>query len=142
MTTSKRPIRFRSTVDPGESNVLTTTVEEDATIEHLNIRFWRGPELALQVIPRRIPDNGNGRPQDLVDVIGEDYIDGDNDHWDYPLAEPVEEGDVLEVEVVNTAEPDPGADLTFDSVVEMDLDRKGGLSRPFEGVLSTIKGVL
>ena len=138
MATNKKPIRFATNVAAGETKTLTRTIDEPATVEQLVVRFYQGPELAVQVTPRRIPDNGEGRPQEMVEVIGKDWIDGDGDKWPFDLSEPVEKGDVLEVEIQNTAEPDPNVDLSYDISVDMSLDREGGLLRPVRGVLGRL----
>jgi hypothetical protein len=139
---NKKAIRFATDVGPGESVTLDRVVEEPATIESLDIRFYQGPELAVQVQPRRIPDNGGGQPQPLVDLVGKDWIDGDGDHWEFDISESVEQDDVLEVEIDNTAQPDPDVNLTFDVAVNMTLDREGGALRPIRSVVDTIGGWL
>jgi len=143
MAKNKQPIRFATDVAPGndEPTVLTREVKADATIEQMTVRFYRGPELALRVTPRVIDDQGDGQPEPLVDVIGDDAIVGDGDVWTYPLAEPVADGDIIEVEIENTAEPQPDVDLTYTPIIEMDLDREGGLLRPIETVRDAVGGL-
>lgn len=123
---SKRPLRFGTTIGPGEIDHISHEVEEPATIEDMTIRFYQGPELAVRVRPRRIRTNS---PKDLVTYRGKQFIDGDGDKWEYDVSEPVEQGDEIEVEIENVADPDPEVDLTYDVTVEMHLDREGGASR-------------
>lgn len=137
---NKKPIRFSKAVPPGESVTLTRTVDEPATIEHLAVRFYTGPELAVHVTPRRIPENGDGQPQDLVELEGKDHIDGDGDHWQFEMSESVEKEDVLEVEIINTASPDPELDLTYDVTVDVSLDREGGVLRPVRSLIDDVRG--
>lgn len=145
MVKNKQPLRFQTDVGPGESATLTREVEADATIEQMTVRFYRGPELAVEVVPKVIDDQGDGQPEPLVDIINdsdtEGAIVGDGDKWLYPLAEPVADGDVIEVEIENTAESDPDVDLTYHPIIEMDLDREGGLARPFETVRDAVGGL-
>ena len=142
MVKNKQPLRFQTDVGPGESATLTREVAADATIEQMTIRFYRGPALTLEVYPRVIDDQGDGQPEPLVDVSNgtdtEGAIVGDGDRWEYPLSEPVADGDIIEVEIDNTAEKDPDVDLTYHPIIEMDLDREGGLSRPFETVADAV----
>lgn len=141
MVNNKQPIRFTTDVSPGESVTLTRTVKADATIEGMTVRFYRGPELALRITPRVIGDQGDGRPEPLVDIVGDDAIVGDGDRWDYSLAEPVKDGDEIEVELENTADPDPNKDLTYIPIIEMDLNREGGIATTFQTVTSAVGGL-
>lgn len=137
----KKPIRFATEVSASDEVRLTKEIEEDATIESLSIRFYQGPELAVQVVPKKIPDNGDGRPQVLVDLEGKEYIDGDGDLWEFNLSEKVEEGDVLEVDIENTAPDDTSEELAYDITVDMALDRHGGVLRPIRAVTERLTGV-
>lgn len=141
MVTNIKPARFSTDVSPGESKTLTRTIDEPATIEEIVVRFYQGPELAVRVYPRRIPDNGNGTPQDLVDYHGKEWIDGDGDKWRFPLSQPVEKNDVIEVEIENTANSDPDVDLTYDVAVHMPLDRHNGAVRAVESLFDRVSGV-
>lgn len=140
MADNKKPISFRANVDAGATETLTYSVEEPATIERLVVRIYQGPELSLHVTPRTIGDNGNGRPDSLVEFVGQSYIAGDGDKWVFDLSETVSKDDVLEVEVENTADPDPNLNLTYDAAVHMELDRMGGLSRPIRSAVETVRG--
>lgn len=142
MSTNKKAVRFEANVSPGESLALTREIDEPATVEQCIVRFYRGPELAVQVRPLRIPDNGNGRPQPLVDIVGSESIIGDGDKWIFDVSEPVEKGDVLEMQVENTATDDPQLDLTYTVVIDLSLDREGGVLRPFRNAVDNLSGRL
>lgn len=135
---NKKAVRFEANVAAGESKKLTREIDEPATVEQCTVRFYRGPELAVEVRPLRIPDNGNGRPQPLVDIVGSESIIGDGDKWVFDISEPVEKGDELEMQVENTASADPNVDLSYTVIIDLSLDREGGLLRPFRGILGRL----
>lgn len=140
MADNKKPISFRANVGAGNSETLTYSVEEPATIERLVVRIYQGPELSLHVTPRTIGDNGNGRPDSLVEFVGQSYIDGDGDKWEFDLSEQISTDDVIEVEIANTATPDPNLNLSYDAAVHMELDRMGGGFRPLRAAVETVGG--
>jgi hypothetical protein len=128
--------RFEPSVSPGGSEELTAEVEADATVEKIEVRFYDGPRLDLGVMPfvRRYERSDRSRRQDAVDVHGSDYVRGENDHWPFFVSETVEEGDEIGVEVVNDDE-----EHRYDAVVNFELDRVGGSSRPLKGFLTTVR---
>ena len=142
MADNKKPISFRANVDAGDTETLTYSVEEPATIERLVIRIYRGPENSLHITPRTIGDNGNGTPDSLVKFVGSSYIDGDGDKWVFDLSEKISKNDVIEVEIENTADPEAELNLNYDAAVHMELDRMGGLSRPIRSAVETVRGWL
>jgi hypothetical protein len=118
--------RFSTPVDGGEVGELTREVVKDATVERVDVRFYRGPQLDLEVVPF-VERNGatqDGDRVNLIDVEGRESIVGDDDHFSFPISEPIREGDVIGVEYANT-EQQYGYDVTVDMV----LEREGGLER-------------
>lgn len=138
MTQSIKPLRFASNVSAGNSEELTYDVAEPATIENLEIRFYRGPEYELEIRPLVVPE-GDGHAKSLVETIGQSYIAGDNDVFQFSPSEQVNKGDTIRVEIDNTATPDPNLNLSYDGVVHMQLDRMGGSNRPIMSLLNTVR---
>lgn len=132
MASQRGSYRFSGSVAAGDSIEETAVVEADATIEEVRVRFYQGPRLGLRVDPFK---KLNGRDKvSLVTFIGRDYIVGDNDHWVFPISEPVEEDDVIGVDVENTE------DFAYDYVVDMILDEEGGTSRPIASLVDSVRG--
>jgi hypothetical protein len=131
---TQRSIRFSESVDPDSSITLTKEVEEDATVEQLDVRIYRGAELALRVTPFVKRDN---RRFELVEFRGKDYIDGDGDFWEFSVSEAVETEDQIGVEVENVDD-----EYLFDFAVNMTVDREGGTARPLSSLFDTVRGWL
>jgi hypothetical protein len=127
---NRRSVRFAEHVDPDSTVTLTKQIEEDATVEQLTVRVYRGAELALQVYPfvKR-----EGRRFPLIDFNGKSFVDGEGDKWQFDVSESVETDDLVGVEVTNTA-----TDYGYDFSTDVSLDRAGGSSR----VVSFLKGLI
>jgi hypothetical protein len=123
--------RFSATANPGEKDELTHEVTADATVEQLDVRFYRGPQLDLEIRPRI--ETEDGRRVDLVDLIGRNVIVGDDDHFRFYPSEQVREGDLLVVEFENT-----DSTWTYDVTVDMTLDRLGGVKRTLTRALGVL----
>jgi len=132
----KETKRFSDSIDPGTTWEETTSLNYDATIEQVDIRFYNGPEGSLKVLPFR--KRGNDKLP-LVDLYGRPWITGNADYWRFSVSESIEEGDVIGVEVVNEsdqADPD-GNGWSYDATIDITLDQQNGASR----VLESIRGV-
>lgn len=114
--------RFSTTAGASAADELTMEVEHDATIERVDVRFYRGPQLDLELRPFVEPREGDRI--DIVDLIGRSSIVGDNDVFRFSVSEQVRRGDTIGVEYENT----DGAN-GYDFVVDMMLDRAGGVDR-------------
>lgn len=123
MSTSdnRRSVRFAEHVNAASTITLTKTVEQDATVEKLTVRIYRGAELALQLEPFVKRD---GREFALVEHQGKQYIDGDGDFFEFPVSESVETDDEVGVRVTNEA-----ADYGYSFALDVVLDREGGTAR-------------
>jgi len=133
--------RFAGEVGAGGDADESTTVEADATVEEVAVRFYPGPRLDLHVTPYLERGNGaNANRIPLVNFHGKDYVDGDDDLWVFPISEPVEQGDTLGV-FVNNTEPEHA----YDYAVNMTLDREAGVQRSASSLLgrlgSAVSGV-
>lgn len=121
-------VRFATSVGPNSTEVLNYEVPEDVTVERLSVRIYRGAELELRLSPFVDRDRADDRErrEPLVTFEGKQYIDGDDDFFEFDLAIPVEEGQEIGVEVENL---DGTYTYNFSAIVE--LDSAGGLDRVF-----------
>lgn len=133
-TETRDNLRFAERVGPGSTETLTYEVNDDATIEEVDVRIYRGAELALNIFPyvRLGGDDASKTP--LLTLVGKQHIDGDDDTFEFNLAEAVTPGDEIGVDVTNTS-----TEFGYDFVVDMDLDRAGGTKR---AITSLFRGIL
>jgi hypothetical protein len=122
--------RFSATVPPGETRVLTSTIQEPATVEQVNIRFYQGPELDLLVDPFRQRQNDR---MTLVETNGRESIVGDADRFVFHVSEQLHADDEIGVRVENTS-----TEYEYDFQTDMIIEYAGGVSR----ALSSLTGVL
>jgi hypothetical protein len=122
--------RFSATVPPGETRELTTGMQEPATVEQLNIRFYQGPELDLLVDPFRQRKNDRMK---LVDLNGREAIVGNADRFEFHLSEQLHADDEIGVRVENKS-----TEYEYDFQTDMIIEYAGGVSR----ALSSLTGVL
>jgi len=127
-----RSIRFAESVDPESAVTLTKQVEEDATVEQVDVRIYRGAELSLRVSPFVKRDS---RRFDLIEFRGKDYVDGDGDFWEFSVSESVQKEDVIGVKVENVT-----TDYTYNFACNLQVDREGGTERPASSFLSRLLG--
>lgn len=120
MSERKTTKRFADTLSPGESTTLSETVDADATLENVQIRFYQGTELELEVFPYRKRES---EQLALIDTNGKKTITGDNDTFEFDISEGVNAGDEIGVEVTNN-----GA-YAYDFAAHIDVDYKGGSNR-------------
>ncbi|MWG34158.1 hypothetical protein [Halomarina oriensis] len=114
-------VRFAETVEPGETVELTEEVSRDATVERVTVRIYLGAELDLRVRPF-VTESQSRRP--LVVYQGKQYIDGDNDVYEFALSEPVAGGESIGVEVENR-----DGTNSYDFSMTATVDHDGGLNR-------------
>jgi hypothetical protein len=131
-STSRQPresVRFSEDVAPDSSVTLTYEVPEDATVEQLRVRIYRGAELDLEVEPfiDRSRDTRREQREPLVTYRGREFIVGDGDEFVFPLSLDVQEGEVLAVEVRNQ-----DGTYSYDFSVDLELEYAGGTSRIVE----------
>lgn len=141
MTNRKETKRFSDSVSPGSTVTETHTLDADATVEEVVVRFYRGPELRLEVDPftETVEDDDRRERQSLVDVFGRDVIVGDADHWSFDTDVPVERNDEIGVEVHNaTGDLPDDQQFAYDYVVDITLDYEGGTSRFLPSFLSGV----
>ena len=133
--------RFSTVVEPGESPELTITLDYAATVEEVSVRFYRGPEHALEVRPFKETPNGDRLP--LIDMIGRDWLIGDDDYFVFDVSEDIEAGDKIGVQWRNRSDEEQYNDgdhngFAYEAPVDIVVDQEGGASR----VVSTLAEVL
>lgn len=129
-------LRFAENVDGGGSVTLTTEMDTAATIEEVRVRIYNGPEWDLHISPF-VQIGGDDAPRtDLINYQGKDYVDGNADHFKFPVSESVTPGDVVGVDVENVEE-----DWAYDFSVDMDIEYLHGSER-VESTVSRFLGKL
>lgn len=118
----------------GATETENLSIDSDGTVERLTLRIYRGAETDLRLYPRIVRE-GNSIP--LIETAGKTYIDGDDDHWEWTLAQPVQQGDRLSIRAVNNDDTNPH---NWRATVEVDYLE--GQSRVLSSIRSAIGGVL
>lgn len=131
---SQTPVSFSASVSPNTSGRLSYDNQRDATIEHVQVRIYAGAELDLELKLLVVTRSGNRRQ--IVELVGKDVIDGDDDFYTFHPAEPVQSDEQIVIEHENV-----NANNTYDYRVNMDLDYEGGVHRALEDALGREIGV-
>jgi hypothetical protein len=117
-------VRFAGSVGPGNSETERYLVERPSRIDEVRIRIYRGAELALQVVPFAEfgTDKDRRRRSNVVRFAGDkQYVDGDDDAWEFPVRIPIDDDEVVGVEIENT-----DGQYTYDYSVDFHLTRTDG----------------
>lgn len=129
--TQRGNLRFAEQVSAGSTSSLEHEVREPSTIERLIIRIYPGAELDLRVKPY-VEIAGDGPKVPLLTYEGKEYVDGDDDKWEFDLVESVDPGDKVGVEVTNV-----NSNYAYDYAAHISLDPGADRS-----LLSVFGGVL
>ncbi|MFC3476111.1 hypothetical protein [Halobacterium litoreum] len=130
-------VRFSGQVSPDDTETLTKTVQEPATVEEVSVRFYAGPRLDLEVVPFvDVGESSQSNRIPLIDFRGKQYVDGDDDYWIFPVSESIERDDTLGVEVRNV-----DSSNAYDFSVDVVVDRAGGTQRAASSLFDSIRGV-
>ncbi|MFD0591149.1 hypothetical protein ACFQZE_24425 [Paenibacillus sp. GCM10027627] len=123
-TNTRETISFRATVAPGATIILQERVKAPGTVETVNVRFYRGQQLALRVNPYI---EHKGRRTENVITYAETtrkWLSGDDDYFNYDVVFTVDYDDYVKVWAYNT---DPAN--AYDVVVDITIDYFGGTNR-------------
>jgi hypothetical protein len=112
---SGESVRFSTSVAAGASGELSKEIESDTTVKRVDVRFYPGPRLDLELVP--FAQVGSNRFS-LVDLVGRSSIVGDNDVFQFGADERLEAGDRIGVEYTNTDQSN-----SYDFQVDMSLER-------------------
>lgn len=107
---------------------VSVKIPQSATVERLSVRIYTGAELDLELYPYIQREDGTRQP--LLELVGKEYIDGDDDLYEWTLSRPIESGDEITISATNN-----DGSNAYDYRANLDLEYAGGLSRIFGGVL-------
>lgn len=114
--TQRGNLRFSERIAADTTESFEHEIREESTIERLVVRIYPGAELDLRVEPYlKVAEDGPREP--LITYEGKQYIDGDDDKWNFDLVEEAEPGDIVGVEVVNLDDSNG-----YDFVTQLSLD--------------------
>ena len=141
--------RLAAPVSPDSTIKLTKKMEESATVEGVRVRFYSGPRLDVRAEPFVEVSHGPDRADrvNLIDYADEavdpdaevdakDFIDGDDDDFPFDVSQPVDEGEIVGVELQNL-----NTEFTYNVTVDVVVDYAGGTSR-MGGLLDRLTGGL
>jgi hypothetical protein len=121
---TRKGVYFSSRINSDSTEIEKYNVRQNATIEHAEVRFYPGAQLDLQLKLEVVDENGTSK--EIVDPQGEkDYIAGDDDFFKFNISVPIEKEDEIRIIAENT---DQNGNA-YDYVVNMELDRVGGIER-------------
>jgi hypothetical protein len=115
-------VTWAEQVPAGDDDVLAYELPADATVENVRVRIYPGAENTLRVTPQVRTRSNNTFP--LLETRGKDYVDGDDDTWQFGVSESVEEGDKIQVRRENT-----DGQNAHNYRVIVDVDYLGGTGR-------------
>lgn len=130
---NRRSLRFSDRTSPSTVDEAMRMIQQDATVEHVSVRIYEGAQLDLQIEPYV---KSGGSIFSLIDYEGKEYVDGDDDVWEFHVSESVREEDYVGVKVTNTS-----GNYAYDWSVDVCLDRAGGARRALHAIKSLIPGV-
>lgn len=114
---SGESVRFSTSVAAGASGELSQEIESDTTVKQVDVRFYPGPRLDLEIVPfGQVSSNRFS----LVDLVGRSSIVGDNDVFQFGVDERLQAGDKIGVEYTNTDNSN-----SYDFQVDMALEKQG-----------------
>jgi hypothetical protein len=117
-------IRFAGDVAAGKTVTKRHQVDRLSRIDQVNVRIYRGSELALQIVPffeaGDDPERLERTP--VLQFAGDkQYVDGDDDAWEFPVEIEIDDDEQIGVEVENTA-----GSNAYDYSVDFELTRLDG----------------
>lgn len=106
-------------------------VPRDGTLEKLAVRIYIGAENTLRL--NVYHEHEDGGQELLIQPQGKNFIDGDDDRWEWDLAVPVRQNDAIVVDYENT-----DGTNAHNFRVTLDVDYYNGVER----FTHALKGVL
>jgi hypothetical protein len=129
-TNKKEVISFRKVISPLEVITIKERIKAPGTVEELRVRFYRGQQLALEVLPY-IEHKGRQIEELITFAEGtEGVLQGDDDYFVFPVVASVDYDDYIKVRVVNK-------DTTYSYTLSVDvvIDYYGGHRRVVGGAI-------
>ena len=124
----KRGISFAEQTDGESTDEVVHTVVSPATIEQIHARIYPGPENELELVLQH-RSRESSQWVSLITHEGKQFLDGDNDTWEFDVAIPVAKDDEIRVVATNNATEE------YDWRVNMDVDELGGVRRAIRRLL-------
>jgi hypothetical protein len=125
--TDRDAYSIAESVAAGATSEQTIELPADATIERVQVRIYVGAELDLELQPIIRDDTGTERP--IVKFGGKNYIDGDDDFYQFSPSKPVKDNEEIVIRATNN-----DATVALDYRVNLDVDYAGGVERLFETI--------
>jgi hypothetical protein len=123
-TNKKEVILFSKSIPANTVDVLQERVKSPGTIEKVQLRFYRGQQLALQATP--FVEHKGAQIEHLISYpsTSKQYISGDDDNFDFDVVVTVDIDDFVKLRVHNT-----DATYAYDVVCMVTIDYYGGQAR-------------
>ena len=118
----KLAYEFAEEVPALDSVTLQQRAYNDGTIEAVRVRIYQGPALDLRIDPYIL--RHNNRRQNIIEYVGKQFVDGDDDHFTYAISIPIRRNELLVVQVVNLNDT-----FDYDFRVKIEVDHAGGVWR-------------
>lgn len=130
MSNRKSVIYIDKLIPAGESITFRHVVEDNGTIEKLNLKFYIGQEKDLQVVPRIVRVSREIEYLVTFNDDGNQYLSGDDDKMDLDIVVPCGINDVIEIKATNV-------DTTYDYHITctITIDYFAGQNRVISGVV-------
>ena len=122
---TKKSISFRSLIPANTEKWFHHRIEGEATIEELRVKFYRGQQLALKVIPYlELKGINSLEPLVIFAQNTDQFLAGDDDYLIFPIDYPAKNDDYIKIYAKNE-------DLTYDYNLSLDIviDYLGGQNR-------------
>lgn len=117
--TGKRGISFSETVAGNSNSITEYSVQADATVEKLSVRIYPGPETDFKIYPE-IKREQADTVESLVRFEGKQYVDGDDDVFEWDLSVPLYKDDVIQVRAENNTGNE------YDYRANLEIDERNG----------------
>ena len=141
MSDTRESIRFSDRVPAGGFRSLSKRMQQAGTVERVDVRFYTGPDLSVDVEPYvLVGDEGDRERESLVELVGRQSVVGDGDSFSFHTSEGFRRDDLIGVDINNqsdNADPD-GEGYPYDVIVDVLVDYAGGDSR---SLVSLVSGV-
>lgn len=120
----KEIISFRKDIAPNTKDVLAERIKDNCTIEEIRVRFYTGQQGALKVYPF-VEHKGHKMESFFTfPSTTNNYLNGDDDYFVFPVSIPCDYDDYVKVQVENT-----DGTYAYTCVVDMVIDYAGGKQR-------------
>jgi hypothetical protein len=126
----KETILFNKVIPANTQGKISERIKMEGTVERVEVRFYRGQQKALQIIPVVLHKGQKSEPLITFPEGTDGYLAGDDDNFKFDIVIPIENDDEVVIYYKNT-------DLTYDYtlMVHVSIDYYGGKNRVVGGVI-------